>query len=175
MFIHQLAGFTWKILTKKNLSYNVLILHQKISLTHFLHHKQQTHYQKLHLLVTNAKIFTTRNSINQHIAQKHKKKEWKPSDPALNESEVFQKYVKECEIDIHQMDTVWNALNAKLKLPITPKVHTVTAHYIDYIRLTKQTLGETNDQAIESAHQEVNKTGHSQGLHWEVPKVIFVN
>ena len=53
------------------------------------------------------------------------------------------------------MDTVWNALNAKLKLPITPKVHTVTAHYIDYIRLTKQTLGETNDQAIESAHQEV--------------------
>ena len=33
----------------------------------------------------------------------------------------------------------------------------------------------TNDSGLLRYDLGMNKTGHSQGLHWEVPKVIFEN
>ena len=60
-------------------------------------------------------------------------------------AEVFKKYIKEAENDITQFRTVWIYLNQKFNLSITPKAHTIQDHFVDYIKLTKQTLGETKD------------------------------
>ena len=57
--------------------------------------------------------------------------------------------LKEAERDIAQFRTVWIYLNQKFNLSINPKAHKIEDHFVDYIKLTNKTLGETTDQAIE--------------------------
>ena len=70
----------------------------------------------------------------------------------ISEEETKGEYIKECKAAIENLKTTWDKLNKDFSLLITNKIHVIEDHFIDYIDLTGKTLGESNDQVIETTH-----------------------
>ena len=75
----------------------------------------------------------------------------------MSDDEAIAQYLEVCTKDIDEFDVIYNNLMENFGVPITPKVHTIVDHFIDYIVLTGSTLGESNDQVIEAFHQDFNR------------------
>ena len=75
----------------------------------------------------------------------------------MSDDEAIAQYLEECGKDIDEFDVIYNNHMENFGVQITPKVHTIVDHFIDYIVLTVSTLGESNDQVIEAFHQDFNR------------------
>ena len=97
------------------------------------------------------KTFTKTATLNRHFAQKHKEFDDDNKEPS---EETKKEYYEECRNDI---DTFRNQYEKcqKFGLSKTPKFHVITDHFLDYIQMLEKTLNETNDQVIETFHQDL--------------------
>ena len=104
------------------------------------------------------KTFISMNSLNRHYGHLHKKRnQIKEEYLNMSDDEAIAQYLEESRKDFDEFDVIYNNLMENFGVPITPKVHTIVDHFIDYIVLTGSTLGESNDQVIEAFHQDFNR------------------